>query len=232
MNDHRKSAVVLLSGGSIRWSAPALRAKPGSACSRLPSTTASGIGSSLKRPKRIAEILADRHIVLPLDMRAFGGSALTDDIAVPKGGVGNNIPVTLCRHATPFPLAGPGLGRGAAARRPVRRGNAVDIRGYPDAAVFIEEFERLARLATKAGDEGEGFTIHAPLLHMTKADIALKAARLGLDAGLSHSCYDPGEGGAACGLCDACRLRARGFEDAGLPDPTRYVDGAGAEARR
>jgi len=102
--------------------------------------------------------------------------------------------------------------------------NALDYSGYPDCRpAFIEAFEDLANKATKAGVEGEGFTIHAPLLDMTKADIAQEAARLGLDAGLSHSCYDPTPDGAACGLCDACRLRAKGFEEAGLPDPTRYA---------
>ena len=96
--------------------------------------------------------------------------------------------------------------------------------GYPDCRPeFIAAFQELANRATKAGVEGDPFTIHAPLQHMTKADIAREAARLGLDAGLSHSCYDPAPDGAACGLCDACRLRAKGFEEAGLPDPTRYV---------
>jgi 7-cyano-7-deazaguanine synthase len=101
--------------------------------------------------------------------------------------------------------------------------NALDYSGYPDCRPeFIAAFAALANQATKAGVEGEGFTIHAPLQHMSKADIAREAARLGLDASISHSCYDPVDGGAACGLCDACRLRARGFAEAGLPDPTRY----------
>jgi 7-cyano-7-deazaguanine synthase len=102
--------------------------------------------------------------------------------------------------------------------------NALDYSGYPDCRPeFIQGFEDLARLATRDGDKGVEFHILAPLQHMTKADIAREAARLGLDAGLSHSCYDPAPDGAACGLCDACRLRAKGFEEAGLPDPTRYV---------
>ena len=105
--------------------------------------------------------------------------------------------------------------------------NALDYSGYPDCRPeFIAAFEALANKATKAGVEGDGFTIHAPLQHMTKADIAREAARLGLDAGLSHSCYDPAPDGGACGLCDACRLRAKGFEEAGLPDPTRYAGSA------
>jgi 7-cyano-7-deazaguanine synthase len=102
--------------------------------------------------------------------------------------------------------------------------NALDYSGYPDCRpAFIAQFERLANLATKAGVEGEAFTIHAPLLDLTKADIAREAQRLGLDAALSHSCYDPTADGGACGACDACRLRAKGFADAGLPDPTVYA---------
>jgi 7-cyano-7-deazaguanine synthase len=102
--------------------------------------------------------------------------------------------------------------------------NALDYSGYPDCRPdFIDAFEALANKATKAGVEGDGFTIHAPLLHMSKADIAREADRLGLDAGMSHSCYDPAPDGGACGLCDACRLRAKGFEEAGLTDPTRYA---------
>ena len=101
--------------------------------------------------------------------------------------------------------------------------NALDYSGYPDCRPdFIAAFEALANQATRAGVEGEGFTVHAPLQHMTKADIAREAARLGLDAGISHSCYDPAPDGGACGRCDACRLRAKGFAEAGLPDPTRY----------
>ena len=107
--------------------------------------------------------------------------------------------------------------------------NALDYSGYPDCRPeFVEAYEALANKATKAGVEGaargdKGFTLHSPLLHLTKADIAREAARLGLDAGISHSCYDPAADGGACGQCDACRLRARGFIEAGLPDPTRYA---------
>ena len=102
--------------------------------------------------------------------------------------------------------------------------NALDYSGYPDCRPeFVDGFEKLARLATKAGTEGRAFTIHAPLQHMTKADIAREAQRLGLDAALSHSCYDPQGDGSHCGLCDACRLRAKGFAEAGLVDPTRYA---------
>jgi 7-cyano-7-deazaguanine synthase len=173
----------------------------------------------------IAERLARRHIVLPLDLRAFGGSALTDDIAVPKDGVGEGIPVTYVpARNTIFLSLALGLAEASGARDIFIGVNALDYSGYPDCrGPFIAEFERLANLATKAGVEGEGFTIHAPLLAMTKADIAREADRLGLDAGLSHSCYDPDPAGHACGQCDACRLRAKGFAEAGMADPTLYA---------
>ena len=173
----------------------------------------------------IASELADRHIVLPLDLRAFGGSALTGDIEVPKEGVGEGIPVTYVpARNTIFLSLALGLAEASGARDIFIGVNALDFSGYPDCRPeFVEEFERLANKATKAGVEGDRFTIHAPLQDMTKADIAREAQRLGLDAALSHSCYDPGLDGRACGRCDACRLRAKGFADAGLDDPTVYA---------
>lgn len=179
----------------------------------------------LEAAKRIAADLADRHVILPLDLRAFGGSALTADVAVPKDGVGEGIPVTYVpARNTIFLSLALGLAEASGARDLFVGVNALDYSGYPDCRPdFVAAFERLANLATKAGVEGDPFTIHAPLQDMTKADIAREAARLGLDAGLSHSCYDPGADGGACGECDACRLRAMGFEQAGLPDPTRYA---------
>ncbi len=179
----------------------------------------------LEAARAIAAKLADKHIILPLDLTAFGGSALTSDIAVPKEGVGEGIPVTYVpARNTVFLSLALAWAEAAGARDLFVGVNALDYSGYPDCRPdFIAAFEALANKATKAGVEGEGFTIHAPLQHMTKADIAREAARLGLDAGLSHSCYDPAADGGACGLCDACRLRARGFEEAGLADPTRYA---------
>ncbi len=179
----------------------------------------------LEAAKRIAAGLADRHIVLPLDLTAFGGSALTSDIAVPKDGVGEGIPVTYVpARNTVFLSLALAWAEAAGARDLFVGVNAFDYSGYPDCRPeFIEAFQMLANKATRAGVEGQGFAIHAPLQHMTKADIAREAARLGLDAGLSHSCYDPDADGGACGLCDACRLRAKGFEEAGLADPTRYA---------
>jgi 7-cyano-7-deazaguanine synthase len=179
----------------------------------------------LEAATSIAGELADTHVVLPLDLRAFGGSALTADVAVPKGGVGQGIPVTYVpARNTIFLSLALGLAEASGARDLFVGVNALDYSGYPDCRPeFVAAFGSLANLATKAGVEGEGFRLHAPLQDMTKADIAREAARLGLDAGKSHSCYDPLPGGGACGACDACRLRARGFEEAGLPDPTRYA---------
>ena len=179
----------------------------------------------LEAARRIAGDLADRHLVVPIDLSAFGGSALTDDIDVPKGGLEEGIPVTYVpARNTVFLSLALAWAEAAGARDLFVGVNALDYSGYPDCRPeFIAAFEELANRATKAGVEGDRFTIHAPLLHMTKADIAREAARLGLDAGLSHSCYDPAADGGACGQCDACRLRARGFVEAGLPDPTRYT---------
>jgi 7-cyano-7-deazaguanine synthase len=179
----------------------------------------------LEAARAIAGRLAERHIVLPLDLRLFGGSALTSDIAVPKDGVGEGIPVTYVpARNTIFLSLALGLAEASGARDIFIGVNALDYSGYPDCRPeFIAAFEELANLATKAGVEGGAFTIHAPLQHMTKADIAREAERLGLDAALSHSCYDPQPDGRHCGRCDACRLRAKGFAEAGLPDPTAYA---------
>ena len=179
----------------------------------------------LEAASKIAAVIADRHIVVPLDLRTFGGSALTSDIEVPKDGIGEGIPVTYVpARNTIFLSLALGLAEAAGARHMFIGVNALDYSGYPDCRPdFIDEFERLANVATKAGVEGEGFKIHAPLLHLTKADIAREASRLGLDAGLSHSCYDPDPRGRACGRCDACRLRGKGFEEAGIEDPTVYA---------
>jgi 7-cyano-7-deazaguanine synthase len=179
----------------------------------------------LEAAQKIAAQLADRHVVLPLDLRAFGGSALTDDIDVPKDGVGEGIPVTYVpARNTIFLSLALGLAEASGARDLFIGVNALDYSGYPDCRPeFVAEFERLANLATKAGVEGEPFKIHAPLQDMSKADIAREAQRLGLDAAMSHSCYDPAADGGACGHCDACVLRARGFAEAGLADPTRYA---------
>ncbi len=170
--------------------------------------------------------------MVPLDLSRFGGSALTDDIAVPKSGLGDEIPVTYVPARNTLFLSLCLAWAEAAGSRDLFIGvNALDYSGYPDCRPeFVEAFERLANLATKAGVEGEAFTVHTPLIAMTKAQIAREAARLGLDAGMSWSCYDPTPDLRHCGLCDSCRLRAKGFAQAGLPDPTLYAAHQGAGA--
>ena len=191
----------------------------------------------LEAARAIAGELAERHIILPLDLRAFGGSALTSDIAVPKSGIGEGIPVTYVpARNTIFLSLALGLAEASGARDLFIGVNVLDYSGYPDCRPrFIAEFGKLANLATRAGVEGKPFTIHAPLQHMTKADIAREAQRLVLDAALSHSCYDPLPDGRHCGECDACRLRAKGFAEAGIADPTAYAalvpSGEGEEPR-
>jgi 7-cyano-7-deazaguanine synthase len=179
----------------------------------------------IESARTIADRLGCRHIILPLDLRAFGGSALTSDIAVPKDGVAEGIPVTYVpARNTIFLSLALGLAEASGARDIFIGVNALDYSGYPDCRPdFIAAFQKLADQATKAGAEGGHFTIHAPLQMMTKAQIATEARRLGLDAGLSHSCYDPLPDGRHCGRCDACRLRAKGFEEAGFDDPTAYA---------
>ena len=222
---YSKQAVVLLSGGLDSMVCAALAREAGFGVLALTIDYHQRHRVELDSARRIAEELADRHIILPLDLSAFGGSALTGDLAVPKEGVGEGIPVTYVpARNTVFLSLALAWAEAAGARDLFVGVNALDYSGYPDCRpAFIAAFEALANQATKAGVEGDGFIIHAPLQYMTKADIAREAARLGLDAGLSHSCYDPADDGAACGLCDACRLRAKGFEEAGLPDPTRYA---------
>jgi 7-cyano-7-deazaguanine synthase len=220
-----KAAVVLLSGGLDSMVCAAIARERGYSVVALTVDYNQRHRVELDAARAIAAILAERHIVLPLDLRAFGGSALTSDIAVPKDGVGEGIPVTYVpARNTIFLSLALGLAEASGARDIFIGVNALDYSGYPDCRPgFIAEFERLANLATRAGVEGDRFTIHAPLQHMSKAEIALEAERLGLDAALSHSCYDPLPDGRHCGRCDACRLRAKGFAEAGLKDPTVYA---------
>lgn len=179
----------------------------------------------LESAQRIAARLElARHTVIALDLRAFGGSALTDAIDVPKSGVGDDIPVTYVPARNLVFLALTTACAEAAGAMDVFIGvNALDYSGYPDCRPeFIASFAETARLGTKAGVEGAPFTIHAPLQHMTKADIARECDRLGLDPAWSWSCYDPAPDGVACGLCDSCRLRKKGFAEAGIADSTAY----------
>lgn len=172
-----------------------------------------------------------RHVVLPLDLRQFGGSALTADIEVPKTGVeGSEIPITYVPARNLVFLSLTTAFAEACGAGDIFIGvNALDYSGYPDCRPeFIQSFSETARLGTKRGVEGNPFTIHAPLQHLNKADIARECARLGLRPEWSWSCYDPASDGRACGLCDSCRLRRKGFREAGLKDTTAYaVDGTG-----
>ncbi len=230
-----KQAVVLLSGGLDSMVCAALAREAGFGVLALTIDYHQRHRVELDAARTIAAELAERHIVLPMDLSLFGGSSLTDDrIAVGKAGVGAagqaGIPLTYVpARNTVFLSLALAWAEAAGARDLFVGVNALDYSGYPDCRPeFVAAFEALANRATRAGVEeaveGRGpFTVHAPLLHMTKADIAREAARLGLDAGISHSCYDPAPDGGACGGCDACRLRATGFVEAGLPDPTRYA---------
>ena len=218
-------AVVLLSGGLDSLVCAGLAREAGFEVIALTVDYGQRHRIELDAARTIAARLADEHIVLPLDLRAFGGSALTSDVAVPKDGVGEGIPVTYVpARNTIFLSLALGLAEARGARDIFIGVNALDYSGYPDCRPeFIAGFQELADFATRAGVEGERFRIQAPLQHMTKAEIAGEAERLGLDAGLSHSCYDPLPDGRHCGRCDACRLRARGFAEAGIADPTTYA---------
>jgi 7-cyano-7-deazaguanine synthase len=220
-----KQAVVLLSGGLDSMVCAGIARERGFAVVALTVDYNQRHRVELEAAKAIAGALAERHILLPLDLRTFGGSALTSDIAVPKEGVGDGIPVTYVpARNTIFLSLALGLAEASGARDIFIGVNALDYSGYPDCRPeFIAEFERLANLATKAGVEGDRFALHAPLQHMSKGEIAREAERLGLDAAMSHSCYDPLPDGRHCGACDACRLRAKGFAEAGIADPTVYA---------
>jgi 7-cyano-7-deazaguanine synthase len=181
--------------------------------------------------REVAKALgAARHTVLTLDLRAVGGSALTAGLDVPKdrsdAEIGTGIPITYvpARNTVLLGLA-LGYAEVVGAFDLFIGANFIDYSGYPDCRTeFLEQFERLANVATKAAVEGRGtFHVHAPLLRFTKAEIIREGMRLGVDYGLTLSCYDPDEQGRACGRCDSCRLRSKGFQEAGVPDPTVYA---------
>lgn len=169
---------------------------------------------------------AVEHLVVAFDLRQVGGSALTSDTAVPKEGVGTDIPVTYVpARNTIFLSFALGWAEVLGAFDIFIGVNALDYSGYPDCRPeYIESYQRMANLATRAGVEGTGhFTIHTPLLHLTKAQIIQRGLALGVDYSRTHSCYDPAPDGRSCGRCDSCRLRLKGFAEAGLPDPLRYL---------
>jgi len=225
-NNAGRRAIVLLSGGLDSMVSGGIAREQGFALAALTIDYNQRHRIELGAAARVAEALGiERHVTLPLNLRAFGGSALTADIDVPKQGVEPGIPVTYVpARNTIFLSLALGFAEATGARDIFLGVNALDYSGYPDCRPeFIAAFQNLADIATRMGVEGQGFTIHAPLQHMTKADIACEAARLGLDAGMSWSCYDPTEAGEHCGQCDSCRLRSKGFAEAGLVDPTVYA---------
>ncbi|KEO91034.1 7-cyano-7-deazaguanine synthase [Erythrobacter litoralis] len=224
--DTARRAVVLLSGGLDSMVTAAIARERGFAIHAL----TVDYGQRHRRELESARLIARRlqltdQVEIQLDLRKFGGSALTDSIDVPKDGVGSDIPVTYVPARNLVFLALTTAFAEARRSSDIFIGvNALDYSGYPDCRPeFISAFTQAARLGTKAGVEGQGFTVHAPLQHMTKADIARECVRLGLDPAWSWSCYDPTEEGLACGACDSCRLRKKGFAEAGLVDSTRYA---------
>lgn len=219
-----KKAVVLLSGGMDSAVVVGIAREQGFAVHALSVSYGQRHTSELEAAGRVARALGvAEHKTVQVDLRSIGGSALTDDIEVPEAG-GEGIPVTYvpARNTIMLSLA-LGWAEVLGAGDIFCGVNAVDYSGYPDCRPeFIAAFETLANLATRVGVEGGGLRIRAPLQHMSKADIAREGLRLGVDFAQTVSCYRADASGRACGHCDACRLRAAGFADAGIPDPTLY----------
>ena len=224
MSATMRKAVVLVSGGMDSAVTLALAREQGFACHALSVDYGQRHLSELAAAGRVAKMLgAVAHKTVHVDLRSIGGSALTADIDVPTDG-GAGIPVTYVPARNTIMLA-VALGWAEALdARDIHCGvNAVDYSGYPDCRPeFIDAFERLANLATKAGVEGNRLTIHTPLIAMRKADIVRAGLALGVDYSLTTSCYDPSAEGAACGACDACLLRLKGFRESGTRDPIAY----------
>jgi 7-cyano-7-deazaguanine synthase len=224
-----KRAVVLLSGGLDSTTCLALARQAGFECICLAVAYGQRHAVELERAKVVATALGAAELrVVSVDLRALGGSALTSEIPVPKhddvSQLGPGIPATYVpARNTLFLSLALGLAEVVGATDLFIGVNAVDYSGYPDCRPeFIRAFEALAGLATKAGVEGARFTVHTPLAGLTKAAIIRAGLAAGVDYGLTHSCYDPAADGAACGRCDSCLLRQKGFQEAGVADPTRY----------
>jgi len=219
-----KKAVVLLSGGLDSATTLAVAQSEGFQPIALTFHYGQRHAAELQAAERIAKKAGvAEHVVLSVDFRAIGGSALTDDIAVPKHRSvdAHDIPPTYVpARNTVFLSLALALAEARGARDLFIGVNALDYSGYPDCRPeFLKAFEAMANLATKAGVEGDRFTVHAPLLHMSKAVIIKTGMRLGVDYGLTFSCYDPSPQGWPCGACDACQLRKKGFQEAGVEDP-------------
>ena len=223
-----RKAVVLLSGGLDSATVLALAKREGYACHALSIDYGQRHKVELEAASRVAQALgAQEHKTVVIDPAAFGGSALTDaSIAVPTAGVQTaGIPVTYVPARNTIMLAlALGWAEVLQADDVFFGANAVDYSGYPDCRPeYVRAFERMANLATKAAVEGRRFTLHTPIIDMSKAQIIASGLKLGVDYGLTVSCYQADSAGRACGLCDACRLRRAGFEAANVPDPTRYA---------
>ena len=226
MTDQRPpKAVVLLSGGLDSATALAIARDQGFDCFALSVDYGQRHRAELQAAARVAKAMgAAEHRIVPVGMGQFGGSALTDPaIAVPEQPT-DGIPVTYVPARNTLLLAlALGWAEVLGARAIFIGVNALDYSGYPDCRPeFIAAFQTRTDVATKAGVEGRGFRIHAPLIELTKAEIIRRGTDLGLDYGLTLSCYQADDQGGACGRCDSCRLRAEGFRAAGIPDPTRY----------
>ena len=221
-------AVVLLSGGLDSATVAALARRAGFDLYAMSFRYGQRHAIELEAAARVAAAAGvSEHRVVDIDLRAFGGSALTDDIEVPKSGVDPaTIPVTYVPARNTIFLSFALAWAEVLGSSDIFIGvNALDYSGYPDCRPeYLAAYESMARLATKAGVEGTApVRIHAPLIDLTKAEIIRRGAELGVDYSMTISCYDPRRDGAACGECDSCRLRAKGFAEAGVDDPTRYV---------
>jgi len=232
-------AVVLLSGGLDSATVLAVARADGCATYALTFRYGQRHAIEVDAARRVARSLgAVRHVVTDIDLRAFGGSALTADIPVPKdrpaSEMAEGIPVTYVpARNTIFLSFALAWAEVLGAQHIFIGVNALDYSGYPDCRPeYLEAYQRMADLATKAGVEGrQQLTIHAPLLHLTKQQIIRRGLELGVDYSVTVSCYDPGPGGEACGRCDACQLRLKGFAEAGVRDPGRYADSSASSAR-
>lgn len=232
MTDKKNPAVVLSSGGLDSTTVMAIAKERGYALYSLSFNYGQRHAFELSAAERVArELGVERHLVLQTDLTAIGGSALTDDIEVPKHRISDKtsdleIPITYVpARNTIFLSYALALAEVVGAADIFLGVNAVDYSGYPDCRPeYLEAFAKMANLATRAGVDGKTcIKIHAPLINMSKAEIIVEGNRLGVDYGLTHSCYDPDPAGRACGACDSCILRKKGFEEAGIADPTRYI---------